>query len=1270
MPEGDETEDPQDQNYEEEELDAIPPEEDEATPPEEESGEDYDAHVHGYPEETDATGETPPAEDTPPTLPETFSHPILFANRAGRRLTTSRTTNQDLFDALRAIRAVDDSGGQLRTEVHEGSKREFGRYATERLTEQDVYYQIRNTLYAHLVARTPLPPGYAEDNLAAIAQNLAKTLSPEISPLITDRYLATNPNLPARDRLQTAKDQARTAIEEYLADERTQEDVTQIIKRGLRGGRLLDPIKLSGEQADSFMNTLRGATTDAVWETIKHARVIDAQLEVSEEGIGLNRTVVSPYYIEEEAYETILTSDQAKRESLDKAAKIANEYGLETERVQHWVNDLWDRPGKAVVHIFARPLEPILYRSSWKPDWLKTLEKTTKPAATRKLIEKELWGLVRDLILTQPLIKDEDWDENGRYYSIFKRAKTKDGYKSYFTPLAAIVGAFKKSRLGQARRLESWAKGRASSSQLARDILENLVPRLRRKRKDDKDDKSSTLWWLAKTFVTTAWTLLKPGLRLLDQALGSPVGRLKGAAVNWWYRKEAGGGLLGNILKLTRGGRYFASALFGGWRGGLGYGAFAYIITGGNPLATGTVATFGWLGKAFSLLAANGEAIVWLRVSGIMPLVKLGNLLEAFSFPSLAEPGKTFTLIKFPMLVPLVSGLVTYALTGNPILAGLVATGGFFAQYQVSTVTTVIHHLVWPYLTETFPALKVLNVFKYWVWGFVGLVGGYLLGKYLGLPEWACLALGAGGMAALGLVGWGLKKITQLLPKVPIFRIVLRIIALRNIGQLFSWQSIKADLKLDTRVIINWLLRLEILQFFRGLIQGLLSIPWRPAFAAGIKEGIVVSVRGIITSIWRGLTGGISIRGILSAIVGAFTKIGTLISAGFAYLVAYFGGSILAGASIVLSALVIIAVLTFGTLSLYKETARWQGPGESRYLSLTKTVDKMEGAVAGDILTYKITYQTKDKRVENLVLEDRVLTAIEIRPDPYSPRSDVYCILNEDFGSEGYQLSPDSPAPDNVNPDYAITTPNVTNIFTVLTWNIGTLEPESGGEITYQVKVCDSYLPTQNSIDDRVTLTGRVEEAPGQFKEDRVVIDVYVNAVGRKKLAMIASQLSGCLETGYVPGGTYSYYDQACVAELNPKLNYWNCVKKYWSGKNGDLQCVLFVAGAMECAGVGVPYAGNAGTWFDGYTGKSGFQLIPNGTATPIPGDILVLKGGPSGFGHVAIIISANIDAEGNGTITYAHSNSDARTRTVNVENNEIEPRPNYEILGVIRVQQ
>jgi len=352
----------------------------------------------------------------------------------------------------------------------------------------------------------------------------------------------------------------------------------------------------------------------------------------------------------------------------------------------------------------------------------------------------------------------------------------------------------------------------------------------------------------------------------------------------------------------------------------------------------------------------------------------------------------------------------------------------------------------------------------------------------------------------------------------------------------------------------------------------------------------------------------------------------------------------------VLGLTLLVGITAFSVFLQVKEFQRWTGPGESRYLSLVKTVDKTDGAVAGDILTYTIKYKAKDQPVENVVLEDLITTWV-------GTTHQNFFYIDTAYGEKGIAVITIAPTV-----QYGITThhqasgPEYSHHYSALTVSIGSLTPHEEGLIVYQIKVSPSYQnDTMSTIENTATLTGTVRDEEGKDKSAEVVVSIAVNAQGRGAMAANGRSLLSCLSLG--SGGRYSIYSERGCAKC-AKRTLKRSMRKY-----GRVECVAFVRAAMECSDIRVPFSGNAGDWFSNYTGKMGYTSYANGTVTPQRGDIVCMAGGPDSLGHIGIIIGVTENS-----IEVAHANMPKKRQYIGVVGKRIDSLDGFMTQGIIRV--
>lgn len=131
-------------------------------------------------------------------------------------------------------------------------------------------------------------------------------------------------------------------------------------------------------------------------------------------------------------------------------------------------------------------------------------------------------------------------------------------------------------------------------------------------------------------------------------------------------------------------------------------------------------------------------------------------------------------------------------------------------------------------------------------------------------------------------------------------------------------------------------------------------------------------------------------------------------------------------------------------------------------------------------------------------------------------------------------------------------------------------------------------------------------------------------------------------------------------------------VQQTWNAPgwgNGNVQCVAFVDGAYKAAGITLPATPNATDFMSAYANQPGFTEVANGQGLPQPGDIIVMGGGPQGYGHVAIVTNVIPPQNGQpGAISVAQSNSPSSTANLTLNTDgSVNSWPGYPVQGFIR---
>lgn len=120
---------------------------------------------------------------------------------------------------------------------------------------------------------------------------------------------------------------------------------------------------------------------------------------------------------------------------------------------------------------------------------------------------------------------------------------------------------------------------------------------------------------------------------------------------------------------------------------------------------------------------------------------------------------------------------------------------------------------------------------------------------------------------------------------------------------------------------------------------------------------------------------------------------------------------------------------------------------------------------------------------------------------------------------------------------------------------------------------------------------------------------------------------------------------------------------------NGNIQCVAFVAGAYHQAGHPLPATPNASQFWSTYANQPGWTETANGQGLPQPGDIIAMSGGPSGYGHVAVVTAVLPPTNGQpGRVIFAQSNSSGTQGALDLApNGAAIAWPGYSVQGYIR---
>ncbi|HEY7416499.1 MAG TPA: transglycosylase SLT domain-containing protein [Ktedonobacteraceae bacterium] len=149
------------------------------------------------------------------------------------------------------------------------------------------------------------------------------------------------------------------------------------------------------------------------------------------------------------------------------------------------------------------------------------------------------------------------------------------------------------------------------------------------------------------------------------------------------------------------------------------------------------------------------------------------------------------------------------------------------------------------------------------------------------------------------------------------------------------------------------------------------------------------------------------------------------------------------------------------------------------------------------------------------------------------------------------------------------------------------------------------------------------------------------------------------------PGPPHGYDVSYDASIPQAALAYWQAMCPGCSTwQNGNLQCATFVAAATALAGAPLDRIQTAVQWWSVYkTAHGGWSEIPNGSAMPQPGDVIVFSSSTNAAGHVGIV--TNVDAH---TLTFAEANGPGPFVTFHMqENTPVITWPGFRVLGYLR---
>lgn len=375
--------------------------------------------------------------------------------------------------------------------------------------------------------------------------------------------------------------------------------------------------------------------------------------------------------------------------------------------------------------------------------------------------------------------------------------------QAFQTYKGALEGFRKATTKAEKDGYQNWLKTEGRKVLQAKAVKDWLADKktwalvLRRRKTNDNDLAPATLIsWVAGVASRLVWGLAKGALRNANVALGNPAGRFGEAILRKAPLLERlkpvldissrfgplllrglptglGMGILGYVF--TGGNLQIAGLLTSaGYLGryGIGYGGFAYLMSGNPYLAFGTAVA----GRGLAFLqdfAANPNNLRWaheqlligkglekaLAWALLKPLKALG--LIRFN-PSLGVLGRTESLLKLPFKGPVMANLLGFGLGWSPLTTLLWTFGSGMGEWLLGTYL--------PFKLNSLPSTSLLGRLSKFLrpvgWGVKtgGIVGGILggfggLGTLLGLEGPLAFAVGTlAGIASGGFLHWLLEK--------------------------------------------------------------------------------------------------------------------------------------------------------------------------------------------------------------------------------------------------------------------------------------------------------------------------------------------------------------------------------------------------------------------------------------------------------------------------------------------------------------------------------
>jgi hypothetical protein len=149
------------------------------------------------------------------------------------------------------------------------------------------------------------------------------------------------------------------------------------------------------------------------------------------------------------------------------------------------------------------------------------------------------------------------------------------------------------------------------------------------------------------------------------------------------------------------------------------------------------------------------------------------------------------------------------------------------------------------------------------------------------------------------------------------------------------------------------------------------------------------------------------------------------------------------------------------------------------------------------------------------------------------------------------------------------------------------------------------------------------------------------------------------------PGPPHGYDVSYDVALPQAVLAYWQAMCPGCSTwQNGNLQCATFVAAATALVGAPLDRVLTAVQWWSVYqTAHGGWSEIPDGSAMPQPGDVIVFSSAANAAGHAGIVTNVTSNA-----LTFAEANGPGPFVTFSLQGNTpLVTWSGFRVLGYLR---